>query len=75
MSNYTQILTLENEMEAQRITAILEEEKIPHVIRSYHDSMYDGIFQAQRGWGALEAPEQYAEKITSIYEKMKNIEE
>ncbi len=74
MKNYSQILTLENEMEAQRITAILEEEKIPHVIRSYHDSVYDGIFQAQRGWGHIEAPEEYADKIQAIYNKMKEEE-
>ncbi len=70
MKNYSKILILENEMEAQRLTGILEEEQIPHVVRSYHDSVYDGIFQAQRGWGHLEAPEEYSEKILSLYERM-----
>jgi hypothetical protein len=64
------ILILENQMEAQRLSAILEEEKIPHVVRSYHDSVYNGIFQSGRGWGHLEAPEEYEDKILSIYEKM-----
>ena len=71
MKNYSKILILENEMEAQRLTGILEEEQIPHVVRSYHDSVYNGIFQAQRGWGHLEAPEEYSEKILSLYEQMK----
>ena len=71
MENYSKVLILENEMEAQRLDAILEEEDIPHVVRSYHDSVYDGIFQAQRGWGHLEAPDEYAEKIRELYENMR----
>ena len=71
MSDYTKTLILENQMEAQRLSSILKEEDIPHVVRSYHDSVYDGIFQAARGWGHLEAPEEYTEKIQQIYEKMK----
>jgi hypothetical protein len=72
MENYSKILILENEMDAQRLDAILQEENIPHVVRSYHDSVYDGIFQAQRGWGHLEAPEEYADKIKEIYEKLRS---
>jgi len=71
MKSYIQILTLENEMEAQRLSSMLDEEQIPHVVRSYHDSVYNGIFQAARGWGHLEAPEEYSQKIHDIYNKMK----
>ena len=71
MESYTKILTLENEMEAQRLSSMLNEENIPHVVRSYHDSVYDGIFQTVRGWGHLEAPGNYREKILSLYENMK----
>jgi outer membrane protein assembly factor BamE (lipoprotein component of BamABCDE complex) len=71
MESNKKIITLENQMEAQRLAAILDEENIPHVVRSYHDSVYDGIFQAGRGWGHLEAPEEYEDKILSIYENMK----
>jgi len=70
MSEYKKILLLNNEMEAQRFASILEQENIPHVVRSYHDSVYDGIFQNVRGWGHLEAPEEYEEQILSIYEQM-----
>jgi len=72
MESFTKILMLENEMEAQRLSAILEEEKIPHVVRSYHDSVYDGIFQQAKGWGHLEAPEKYRDKILAIYDKMQD---
>jgi len=69
---YKKIIILENEMEAQRLSSILEEESIPHMVRSYHDSVYDGIFQAQRGWGHLEAPEEYEETINLLYNNMKS---
>lgn len=69
---YKKILILENEMEAQRLSSILEEESIPHVVRSYHDSVYDGIFQSQRGWGHLEAPEEYEDTINLLYNNMKS---
>ena len=75
MNDYKKILILENQMEAQRLDAILDEENIPHVVRSYHDSVYNGIFQAGRGWGSLEAPEEYKEKIEAIYEKMREGDE
>ncbi len=72
MEQYKKIITLENEMEAQRLSSILEEEGIPHVVRSYHDSVYDGIFQSQRGWGHLEAPEEDEDTINFLYNNMKS---
>jgi hypothetical protein len=64
------ILTLENEMQAYRIKDILDGEKIPHIIRSYHDAAYDGLFQGQYGWGALEADEEYEHRILELIEKI-----
>ncbi|MFP4620472.1 MAG: hypothetical protein ACLFM7_04135 [Bacteroidales bacterium] len=69
---YKKILILENEMEAQRLSSMLGEEGIPHVVRSYHDSVYDGIFQSQRGWGHLEAPEKFEDTINTLYDNMKS---
>jgi hypothetical protein len=60
-------LILENEIEAQLLDSILAERDIPHRIRSYHDSAYDGIFQAQKGWGVVMAPLNFKETIISIY--------
>jgi hypothetical protein len=49
---------------------ILTGKNIPHMIRSYHDSAYDGLWQYQSGWGHLEAPVEYSEEILSIYKEM-----
>lgn len=35
------ILTISSEIDALRIKDILEINKIPHIIRSYHDVVYD----------------------------------
>ena len=59
-----------NEIEAMLLDEILTEKQIPHMIRSYHDSAYNGLWQSQSGWGHLEAPEEYAEEIRNTYDLM-----
>lgn len=63
-----QILTLGSEIEALRIKDILDTNEIPHMIRSFHDSAYDGLFQNQYGWGALVADEKDEAKILALLE-------
>jgi len=65
------IVVLENEFEAKLMETILTERGIPHVIRSYYDSAYDGIFQAQKGWGHIEALEEYADEIKEIQKEVR----
>ena len=60
------ILTLNSEIEAIRIKEILDSNKIPHLIRSYHDSAYNGLFQHQYGWGVLEADEAHEAIILDL---------
>ena len=67
MEEFKKILILENEIEARLLDSVLNERDIPHRIKSYHDSAYDGIYQAQKGWGVVEAPPGYKEEIISIY--------
>jgi hypothetical protein len=70
MSNPVKILMFKNEIEAMLLDEILTEKQIPHMIRSYHDSAYDGLWQTQSGWGHLEAPEEFAEEIRNTYNQM-----
>jgi len=70
MSNPVKILTLKNEMEAMLLDEILTDKGIPHLLRSYHDSAYDGLWQTESAWGHLEAPEEYSEEILQIYNEM-----
>ena len=67
MAKFKKILVLNNEIEARLLDAVLEEQQIPHLMRSYHDRAYDGLWQQQRGWGHVEAPDDYKELILAIY--------
>jgi len=60
------ILSLSSEFEATRIRELLDKNKIPHLIRSFSDSAYDGLFQHQYGWGVLEADEANERKILEL---------
>jgi len=70
MEEFKKIMVLENEIEARLLDSVLNERNIPHRIRSYYDSAYDGIYQAQKGWGVVLAPPEYEEEIQSIYEDL-----
>ncbi len=66
MTNFEKICTLDNEIQSQIIDSILTEKNIPHVMRSYHDTALDGLFQNQKGWGHIEAPAEFREEILAI---------
>ena len=70
MTRAIKILILNNEVEANLIDGLLNEREIPHLIRSYHDSAMDGLWQSQSGWGHLEAPEEFREEILKIFGEM-----
>jgi hypothetical protein len=68
--DFKKIVVLENEIEARLMDSILTEQGIPHRMKSYHDTAYDGIFQVQKGWGHVEAPESYRDEIMAIQEDL-----
>jgi hypothetical protein len=70
MEEFKKVLVLENEIEARLLDSVLNERNIPHRVRSYHDSAYDGIFQTQKGWGVVLAPPEYEEEVLSIYQDL-----
>ena len=70
MDKFKKILSLENQIEAKLLESILKERGIPHMIRSYHDTAYDGLFQSQKGWGRLDAPAEYEDEIKEIYDEL-----
>ncbi len=74
MNRPKRIATLDNEIQARLLSALLDEEGIPHLLRSYHDSAYDGLFQAERGWGHIEADEGNSERVLELIAGMKEPE-
>lgn len=59
-------ILLRNEIEASLVDAILREDGIPHLVRSYRDRAYSGIWQYQYGWGLVEAPREYRNGIRAL---------
>ena len=78
MTEFKKVAVLENENEARLLESILIERAVPHVLRSYHDTAFDGLYQTQKGWGQVNAPAHYHGEINEIISdlrgtaKMKN---
>lgn len=75
MRNYVKAAVLNNEIEARLLSSLLEEEGIAHFLRSYHDSAYDGIFQAQLGWGHVEADPRHHDRIVELLDDLREQQE
>ena len=73
MATFKKILVLDNEVEARLLDAVLADQHIPHLMRSYHDRAYDGLWQQQQGWGHVEAPEDCREQILTIYKDLRSV--
>ncbi len=67
MEKFEKIILLNNEFEARLLGEVLKDKNIPHLIRSYSDSAYDGVWQMQFGWGHIEAPNRNKDEIIAIY--------
>ena len=70
MYKAVKILVFNNEIEAKLLEGLLKDRNIPHLIRSYHDSAMNGLWQVQSGWGHIEAPNEYKEEILAIYNEL-----
>lgn len=66
MDSYVRIATLENDVEACLLDSVLNERGIAHMVQSFHDSAYDGIFQLQKGWGCVIGPGNCKQEILEI---------
>jgi len=71
MDDYVKISILENEIEARLLDSVLTERNIPHLMRSYHDTAYDGLFQTQKGWGVVSAPEAFKQEVQEILDDLR----
>jgi hypothetical protein len=68
---YLKVKILENEIEALLLDSILHERSIPHMVVSYHDTAYNGLYQTQKGWGYVKAPIKYHNEISEIMSQIR----
>ncbi len=66
------IAKLDNEIEAQILSETLESRGVPHVIKSYHDAGFNGLFQFTMGWGHVEAPGEAREEVEEVLDAIRN---
>jgi len=66
MEDYVKVATLENDIEASLLESVLNERRIPHVLRSYYDTAFDGLFQTQKGWGYVSVHSAHVEEVKEI---------
>jgi hypothetical protein len=71
MDKVEKIAVLDNEVQAELVDSVLSERSVPHIMRSYHDSAYDGIFQTGGGWGEVEAPVSFKAEILNLIADIK----
>lgn len=66
MEEFVNIATVRDELQARLVAAVLEEREIPHLLRSYRDLAFNGVFQGPSIWGRIEAPASRREEILTI---------
>lgn len=71
MDDYIKTATLDNEIETRLLVSILEEREIPHILQSYHDTAYDGLFQTQKGWGIIRVPPEHRQEVREILDELR----
>jgi hypothetical protein len=71
MLDYVKVAVLDNEFEAYLVEQIMNDQEIPYVIRSYHDEVYGNLFQSTKGWGAIQAPLDFKDRIIAIVQDVR----
>lgn len=69
--DYQKVAVASDRFEADLISQALQEEGIPHLIRTYHDTAYDGIFIPQKGWGAIMVPKEMQQQAEAIIAELR----
>jgi ketol-acid reductoisomerase len=69
--SFKKVAVAENKFEADLISQTLQQEGIACLIRSYHDTAYDGIFIPQKGWAAILVPEELKEKAPAVIDEIR----
>jgi len=65
-------LALENQVEASLLDLMLQEDGVPHFVRSFNDRAYDSLWQFQGGWGYVETPVRYASGVQVLLEMIRH---
>lgn len=73
--SFRKVAVLQSEFEAQMLSGELDKRGIPHVIKSYSDSVLDGLFQASHGWGQVEAEDERKDEVLALIDELQAVYE
>jgi hypothetical protein len=59
-------LPLTSMVEAMLLDELLEQDGVPHYIRSFDDRAYGALWQFKQGWGLVEIPARYASGVEAL---------
>jgi hypothetical protein len=68
---FVKVATVDNKFEADVLSNTLKKECIPVMVRSFHDTAYDGIYNPQKGWGIILVPAEDKDKAEEIIASVK----
>jgi len=66
MERWVKAGIVDTRFEGDRVSQALQEAEIPFLIKSFHDTAYDGLYVLQKGWGAVLVPEEFREQSEQL---------
>jgi hypothetical protein len=69
---FVKVATVDNKFEADVLSNTLKKECIQVMVRSFHDTAYDGIYIPQKGWGIILVPAEDKDKAEEIIASVKS---
>jgi hypothetical protein len=71
MAHWVKAGVVENRFEGDRVAQTLKEAEIPFMMKSFHDTAYDGLYIPQKGWGVVMVPENMREEAERLLIEVK----
>ncbi len=63
---FVRVAVAGDRFEADIMKDALEKEQIPLLVRTFHDTSFDGIFINQKGWALIEVPKSFLPRARQI---------
>ncbi len=73
MARWVNAGVVENRFEGDRISQAMRDAGIPHMIKSFLDTAYDGLYLPQKGWGRVMVPEEWSNEAERIVLEVRSI--
>ncbi len=73
MDRWVKAGIVDTRFEGERGAQALKDAEVPFLIKSFHDTAYDGLYILQKGWGAVLVPEEFREQTEQVMVDIKKI--